>query len=282
MITVGIVLYNPDLKLLDVNLNAVISQKCSEDIYIVLVDNDSSNITKIKELISKYKDIELIENGVNKGIATALNQIMTLGKEKKCQWVMTLDQDSTIPLDMIETYIKILNLNKNENIGMLCPRIIDRNAKISNSSSINELVQVNKCITSGTLCNVEAWEISGKYDDNLFIDFVDFDMCAKIRINNYKIYQVNSISMIHSIGVMSEHKLFGFKIISTAHSPVRHYFYSRNLLYFSKKYGYLYPDMNFKKNWLLEMFCALLYEDNKIRNVSAMIKGMVDSKNMIY
>ena len=281
MITVGIVLYNPDLILLDMNLNAIISQRCCEEIYTVLVDNCSSNIPQIKGLVSKYKKIELIENGVNKGIATALNQIMEFGKEKKCEWVMTLDQDSTIPLDMIDTYLNVLNIKRNENIGMLCPKLIDRNTNASNSSYTSEVVQVNKCITSGTLCNLEAWEKSGKYDDYLFIDFVDFDMCAKIRMNNYKIYQVNSISMIHSIGVMSIHKLFGFRIISTAHSPFRHYYYSRNLLYFSKKYGYLYPEMNFKKMWFLEMLCAILYEDNKIRNVSAMIRGLVDSRKML-
>ena len=66
-ISAGIVLFNPDIKRLKENIDAVIVQ-CT---HVYLVDNGSGNIDEVLELLKKYKKskISVICNAKNHGIA---------------------------------------------------------------------------------------------------------------------------------------------------------------------------------------------------------------------
>ena len=81
-ILIGVVLFNPEIKRLKDNLEAVWSQSKK----IILVDNSSSNITEIKELLKDFQGIVLVENLKNKGIAFALNQILENAKSNEFNW----------------------------------------------------------------------------------------------------------------------------------------------------------------------------------------------------
>ena len=275
-ILIGIVLYNPDINILKKNIDAVAEQKCKADKIVYIVDNASDNQVEIYELLEAYNDCMYFRNSKNKGIAAALNQIMNFGVKNNADWVLTLDQDSIIPFDMLSKYEEFISTCDDIRIGMVSPYVHDRNVSEKNTEK-RKVVRVDKCITSGCMLKTSVWKLVGKYDEWFFIDYVDFEMCAKLKLNDYSMYRLNDVIMSHSIGEAIEHKLLGFVIKSTNHSPFRHYYYSRNLIYFAKKYGYLYPNYNYFKIWILEFICALFYEDNKQKNISAMICGVKDA-----
>ena len=98
-ISAGIILFNPDMNRLKENINAVIVQ-CT---HIYLVDNGSSNIDEVIELLKRYNQpqVSIIRNTVNQGIARALNQLTAAAQSDGFEWILTLDQDSIAPDNII-------------------------------------------------------------------------------------------------------------------------------------------------------------------------------------
>lgn len=119
-IIASIITYNPDIARLTFNIKAIFPQVDE----IVLIDNGSKNINNIKSLIFNYKSIDLIINENNKGIAKALNQAAEYVLKKGYKWIITLDQDSVAPENLVSTYSKFTDCN---DIGIVCCKIIDRN-----------------------------------------------------------------------------------------------------------------------------------------------------------
>lgn len=150
-IAAGIILFNPELTRLKENIEAIFNQVE----LIIMIDNNSANIDIVERECSIYNKIILIKNDENRGIAAALNQAMNYCKTNGYKWVITLDQDSICPLNMVEEYQKYLNI---PNVAIVSPTIEDRNKEpIELNKSKIEYEFINKCITSGALTNVEAW-----------------------------------------------------------------------------------------------------------------------------
>ena len=148
-ILAGIVTYNPDVARLKENLDAVLEQ-CKN---IVIFDNGSKNNADIKNLINRYDaKINLIEKRENLGIAEALKSIMLYAIDNCYSWVLTLDQDSVVMQNLVEKYLKYVNM---DTVGALTCNIIDRNFKIYENRN-SEILDVVYCITSGCFMSVEA------------------------------------------------------------------------------------------------------------------------------
>lgn len=86
------------------------------------MENGSSDNTYLKEF--EDEKIELIVNDANMGIEYALNQVMQFAHDNGYEWALTLDQDSVVPPDLIEKYMKLTSIGK---VGMICCKIVDRN-----------------------------------------------------------------------------------------------------------------------------------------------------------
>ena len=141
----GIVLYNPNINILKQSIKEL-EQIVSS---IILVDNNSNNIYDIAKISSKK--ILLIKNKKNRGIAEALNQILEIANNEKCDYLLTLDQDSILEEIMIK---KMLPFLEKRNVAIVCPRIIDINR--DNQKKFNgEYEEVYRCITSGSVMNLK-------------------------------------------------------------------------------------------------------------------------------
>ena len=101
---IGIVTYNPELDRLRENLNAACSN--TDAAMILLVDNASSNIDELRVLMSEYNKLQIKELDENKGVAYALNVIGTEAELMKCDWFMTLDQDSVLQPQIMNIFSK--------------------------------------------------------------------------------------------------------------------------------------------------------------------------------
>ncbi|HFD1829665.1 TPA: glycosyltransferase, partial [Enterococcus faecium] len=79
-----IITYNPDIDRLIDNLNSIEEQvEC-----ILIVDNNSVNISKIEEISSKFKNSTILKENENTGIAGALHDAMNYAIEKEYDWVL--------------------------------------------------------------------------------------------------------------------------------------------------------------------------------------------------
>lgn len=210
-----IITYNPDLQLLKKNICAI--QRNLKNDYLI-VDNGSDVVANI---INEYGLDHVISLEKNLGIAAAQNiGFRHLGIEK-FDWVLLLDQDSIIPDYMVKrmTTSKVFN---QENTGIL-------SIAYKNQYYVNKgIIQNNEVISSGSLVRIKAWELSGGMDEELFIDYVDFDFNARVKMAGFLIYQDTSIVMKHEIG-------------ETIYAPKL-----GKLLHLGKRQGYFYDHSAFR------------------------------------
>lgn len=287
-IAAGIVLYNAEIKRLKQNINAVINQVD----YLCLVDNGSDNIDEVLATVREFSNIEVVKLNENKGIAFALNRIVDKAEENGCQWVLTLDQDSVCPSNLIEEYRKYFDYDTK--IAMFTPKITDNNeASGTNIDFHNNCEYVTRCISSASLLNVAVCRKVGNFDEIMFIDYVDFDLCQNLLNHGYKILRVNTVALTHEVGKAKEIKLFSilgkvlhikkFKkpLYTYCHSPIRTYYYARNTFYFIAKYKDSIDVKIEKRIFFKWLVLKIVFEDNKIEKIKAIRKGIKDSKELI-
>lgn len=270
-IVAGIVLYNPNinrLKLSIFELAKVVDMIC-------LVDNGSFNIDEVSTLANEK--INIIKNDNNLGIAKALNQLFNYALNNKASYLLTLDQDSIFSEMALNELLKYTNI---ENTAILCPIINDlnKNNKIKRN---NDYKEVNRCITSGTLMNLKLCQKIGYFDEKMFIDYVDFDYCKRVKNKKMRIIQVNNSIIDHEIGKRSKRRFLFFQVYPTNHSPIRIYYYSRNIKYYCKKFK---SEMTIKEKvkeyiyLMWKLLSVILYEKSKCQKISYFFKGIKDSK----
>lgn len=271
-ISAGIVTFNPNITQLIKNVELILPQVD----YLIIVDNNSLNIDLIEKI--NDKKIILIKNRENFGIAKALNQIFEESKIKEMDWVLTLDQDTSVPTNLISIYSDFL---QNNEIGIICPNIFDVNIKNNDKYLCTEDVYVNECITSASLTRVSTWEKAGKFDEYLFIDEVDFDFCFRVRKNNLKIIKLFNAIVEHAVGEITQRKfLWKTKNIKN-HSAFRKYYISRNIIYVAYKNNIKYKWIKSRKRFMRQVVSVILYENNKIEKIKAMIKGYRDANKKL-
>lgn len=270
VIYAGIVLYNPEINRLIENIEHITHQVDM----VLLVDNGSKNAEVIKKLLNNFENIQYINLHENKGIAYALNVIANKAEKANVKWVITLDQDTVCENDIIERYKPYLSLEK---VGQLTCDYRDRNFKdiSEKKDSYKQLEEVTWCITSAALLNIEAWKNAGGFDETLFIDEVDYDICLTMREKGYHIYKANFIGFIHEIGSGKTIK-FGFLEIKTwNHSPMRRYYGVRNAIIVARKH----KELNFHRAFLgaiKHMIIIFTFENQKLEKLKAGLQGLRD------
>lgn len=269
-ISAGIVLFNPDIKRLKENIDAVIIQ-CT---HLYLVDNGSGNVDEVKGLLNQYNQskISILWNRENQGIAKALNQLTSVAQKEGFDWILTLDQDSVVPSNIVGEFEKYIN---NSSVGILCPIICDRNK--DEEIKINEdCTEIDECITSGSLLNIKAWSEIGGFDERMFIDGVDFDICYRLRQRCYKIYCIHSVVLLHELGHIEYHRFLFWKVLVKNHSVFRKYYIARNIIYVAKKRKSVLLAIKGILQEVKLLGIVLLYETDKKSKSISIIKGIRD------
>lgn len=265
-ILAGIVTYNPDISQLKENINFIINQVTA----LIVVDNGSKNIEEIARLISNDENrAKIIRNNKNLGIARALNIMMSYARENGFEWVLSLDQDSCSPLNLISEYKKYIRL---ERIAIICPNYADRN--VERKLNTVGISYINKCITSGALVKVRAWNECGYYDEKMFIDGVDFEFCDRLTRHGYKIIRINNIVLMHEIGNSCIRHFLFWNVLVKNHSAFRKYYIARNTIYAAKKQYRLLLKPILQNIKLL--LIAIVYEKDKRSKIKAILKGTYD------
>lgn len=298
-----IVLYNPDRTKLCRNINAVLPMVQS----VVLVDNGSDDIQWIRELYAEdisADRLAIIENGANLGIAAALNTGMEY-LSARADWVITLDQDSELYSDVISSNEPLIHaidhhqdvtesgfqadLNQVGKIGIITPVIIDRNREDQlqmlekrkeepETQKMPRYVSLNRCITSGALTSVEAWRTVGKFDEEMFIDLVDFEFSCRLIDHGYSILRNEDTFILHEVGNISM-RGWKKKHVVYNHNAMRKYYFARNYLYMSRKNESLHMRAAFYRI-AEQMFNVIFYENNKSSKLKALTKGLIDGLTM--
>jgi rhamnosyltransferase len=251
---------------------------------VLIVDNGSSGeAAKLLRSMQSELRVEVIHNGRNLGMAAALNQGIKWAEEHGYSWALTLDQDSLVAQDILESmstvYEEFPNKQKLAVIGSnYIDSVLSKPFLNFNPDDSCPWQEVKTTITSGSLISLIAYRMIGPFRDELFIDGVDFEYCLRARSLGFRIIMARKPLMEHSIGAVTRHKL-PWKMSSTSnHSPVRRYYMTRNQLLLTREYLWKEPAWAFLTLYrhLKDTILLCLFEKDITRKLRFTAMGALD------
>ncbi|HSN09761.1 MAG TPA: glycosyltransferase [Hanamia sp.] len=269
-----VILYNPANDVVK-NIHSYIG--AIDKLYII--DNSPKPANEFKISFIDKEKVVWLHDGENKGIASRLNQVIKLAKEDEYDWLLTMDQDSFFDNETFDNYLNCVSkFDQKEKVSMFG---INHSEKIATDDLCNS-VSVNHLITSGSILNLKAASGIGGFDENLFIDEVDFEYCLRSISHGFQIIQFTNIFLVHHLGeTVNRRSLKNIRLSSRVlHSPERLYYMARNFLYVESKYKSAFPaEIKERRRILLNRIKNnLLYNKERLKVLKFIIKGAGDYK----
>jgi len=272
-VAAGVVLYHPEFKVI-----SNISTYYNSVDYLIVIDNSEKDNGYIKNEMQKLFPNAIYRSlGRNAGIAAALNIACGIAIQNNCDWILTLDQDSSFKPAELRQMIDGIPVVQRlfENIGIISPFHVlyeDHKVKAGEQYTVKNIV-----MTSGNLLNLSAYAVTGPFEEKLFMDYVDYEYCLRLKRSKYKIIQDNFVHLKHSLGDFKIKKILSQKIGVSNHNFLRRYYMTRNSLYVGFKY--FRSDKAFFFNMLKNIFfwdplIIVSYEKDKLAKLKSVCKGI--------
>jgi len=190
--------------------------------------------------LAKGDDVvfEVFNLSENMGIGHATNIGLRIALERQSSHILVCDQDTTFPIGYVDSLLETMS----PECSVLVPNYYDT---ISNTSAkrfaikshlessvvtSKERVPVSQAIASGMLIKRHVFDEGIIFNEKLFIDWVDFEWCWRVRKAGMTIEMRTDIFLEHRLGSYSR-KIF--KKFVNIRSADRHYYITRNAVYLS-------------------------------------------------
>ncbi len=275
MIGATVVLYKPELH----KVNLLIESTINQVDFLTIIDNSPT-----KNIIEHVSDKVFYHHyPENVGIASAHNLGLKELISNGCEYVMLLDQDSSIADDQVFRLSSLLVASKLEERPLVAigPRIIcsfsERSVKPRVQREIakyDELVCVTQIISSGMMIDTSKLELVGFKDENLFIDGVDHEWCWRAKTKDYMVAIAENVEMVHRLGDARK-KFAG--VTYKVGSPIRLYYQFRNILLLIRR-GYV-PNYWKARNICvlpIRFFANSLLQEHRMARTKYMLQGLWD------
>ncbi|HEY5482722.1 MAG TPA: glycosyltransferase [Propionibacteriaceae bacterium] len=219
----AIVSYNPAPSLL-----TLVTDLVAAGIPVEVVDNAStSGADVLEECAAAGATLTLLST--NTGVAGALNHAL---ESTTAEWLLTFDQDSVLTAHTLEQLLGS-PATGSERVAIVAP-VVRHEATarpLQGDPGRREWYETDRAITSGSLCRVDALRAVGGFRTDLVIDFVDWDLCLRLRKAGWRIAIEPTAVIEHSIGRASTHRVPLIGEVSTSnHTADRQYYKYRNYL----------------------------------------------------
>lgn len=275
----SVILYFPRSDVLD-NIATYI-----QDVdFLYVVDNGGGKHVS-EALYEKYTNkIEIIRHETNQGIAKSLNEVLQRCNGK-FDLLMTMDQDSSFANNAMYRYRNGLeNIDWEETFGVAPEITLKDKGKTGNNICTQDVPlrwsPVARCITSGNIISVsKALSIKG-FDESLFIDEVDHEICFRASLHGWKHFRTAGVTLWHCLGCTVEKRILGFTVHIMGHPKIRKYYIARNRLIVWNKY-HKFDEKFFFRMYIIgliwEFSCICFFESDKIGKIRFFLKGVRDA-----
>ena len=262
-----VVLYNP-------------SDECLKNIktYVELLDTlyvlDNSTVynDELIRCLKQLPNVEYVGFDGNTGIAHALKIGANRALVEQFDLLLTMDQDSEFPVvsrEEIENRFSKIRLNDYGIVSLGFNR---------GESTEKQLQEVSTWITSGNFIILENYKRIEGFREELFIDFVDFDLNEQFNRINKKIAIFQDLSIKHQIGNPKKYNFCGIKFTVMNHAPIRYYYRFRNALYLYHKNKKFYKKL-YRKGLLVDIPKVILFEKDKRAKLKMIRQGRRDARH---
>lgn len=292
-----VVCFFPDEDILT-NLVSRLSGQVSK----ILLLNNGGMSPEFQKNILNVNNVLLHDFQGNSGIAKALNEGFSQAAAQGADFIVTFDQDSCPELGHVSGLIKHwFELSKisgiSEKVGAIGPSFYDmrngyflypfyranglRVAKQYFSENGKNIVKADALITSGMLVPVAMWADNLKFNEILFIDFVDTEWCFRSKTLGYVNYGCFDVKMKHELSEASPIVFLGIVILK--YSSIRRYYHFRNCLYLvSRSYVPLAFRVRLVAGLFLRLFTAPFVDDHPYLSLQNIAAGVFDAVRGCY
>ena len=254
--------------------------------YLVICDNSlSDNHIRVKNVLQN-PHYSYLYNSKNLGLSAAFNIALNM---LELNWsdndyVIFFDQDSKIDKNYIialkSEYEKLISLDYK--IGCIGPKYYDKSAECYCVPKIKKditdtLMSVKSIITSSMLCRYGELKEIGFWNEDIFLDMADWDLCWRFQQNGYLTCMTTKVCLMHKLG--DNCKKIGPLTLKTS-NPIREYYQTRDSLkLLHKSYTPFKFKIRFIKNLTLKPVVHFLLLDDKKKRLSYFYRGIKDYYN---
>ncbi|CAK2053801.1 rhamnosyltransferase [Vibrio crassostreae] len=239
-----------------------------------------------KEILERADDaVYYYSFSDNLGLAYALNYLNKVAIEKDFTHAIYFDQDSKIDSELIKGLSESF-FDNSKDLFCIGPKPVTYDHEdyyVRYSGKVDGAVDIynaKELITSGMLYSLEISNHIGGFDEKLFLDMVDFEICWRARNKGYNVIVDKKVIMQHQVGE-NAFNFFGRKLPISA--PIRNYYQTRNNLYLliNSDSPLPYKLYMFSRR-LVNIIINLIFVGNKKERLVYNLKGIKDAirKNM--
>ena len=217
-------------------LLALVTELTSQGISVVVAD-DASPCT-VDPLLRAAADLgaRVVRHASNAGIARSLNDGLRFADEVGARWLLTVDQDSTLPPDYLVALLAAadsaeLLIGPGAVGAVAAGGIADASGALSYPvTNVDGVDTTAEVIQTGTIWAVDALLALGGFDESLGIDAVDAAACLALRRAGMRIVLAPGLEITHHVGDGRQVRVLGRDVLASGHSPERHTTIVRNRL----------------------------------------------------
>ena len=220
-----ITLYNPSPTVLE-NVREISNQVS----HTFILDN--SNYAN--EEFYKLENVTYFPNYRNLGLSVAFNKVLKTADFVDEDFILFFDQDSKISENYIEKLVQEFETKRQEyKLGAIAPVIFDCNTSKNsmsrkfNSNTEQTITILPRLITSSMLVPFHVLKEIDLWDENIFLDWADFDLTYRIRKAGYNCAITSNAVLNHHLGDNNK-KVFGRNF--PYYTPIREYYQVRDAL----------------------------------------------------
>ena len=179
--------------------------------------------------------VRVVRYARNEGIARSLNAGLELASELGAPWLLTVDQDSSLPQGYVAALLEVAqeSLLSGLSVGAVGAEVIgDASGDIGypTRTHASGLLVTEEIMQTGSLWNVAALLSVGGFDRDLGMDAVDAAACLRLREQGMLIAVAPGTSLRHTLGESRQISVLGRSLVVTGHGPQRRTSMMRNRL----------------------------------------------------
>jgi glycosyltransferase involved in cell wall biosynthesis len=190
------------------------TSKDSVQLHVLLIDNSPVG-GAAPRLFENEVYIGVPENA---GLAYAYNRGMLFAQEKGCEWLLTLDQDTSLPENFLSGLLEVIRLvGDDPQIAAIVPRISGDGRTLSpytfrwgalptwfpqGYSGVTD--QTTYALNSASLFRLSALRQAGGYDSRFWLDASDHSMFHSLAAHGKRTYVAGGIHVQHALSVLDK------------------------------------------------------------------------------
>jgi len=165
--------------------------------------------------------IEYYHDPRNPGLATAYNQALEIAARQRAEWLITLDQDSTVPNDYLHRLASAArDCASGPDVGAIVPQIAKGDKRLSpyyfalgaiprwHSTGFRGIpAEPVFAFNSGAMFRVEALRQIGGYDLRFPLEYSDTALFCKLHEHGKGVFIEGSIQLLHEFSLIEMNQL---------------------------------------------------------------------------